>query len=71
MIESQQYNERRKTALFIFLCGIFLTNAILAEIVGVSPVVLNQMVAGLAAVLVIAVELYEPGQTRGVGIGAT
>lgn len=26
--------EKRKTALFIFLCGIFLTNAILAEIVG-------------------------------------
>jgi len=31
-----QVNTRRKHALYVFLCGIFLTNALLAEIIGVK-----------------------------------
>ncbi len=40
---------------------------VLAEIVGGGPVVLHQVIAGLAPVLIVAMQLDEPGQAQRVG----
>lgn len=65
-MEQQSLYERKRQRLFLFLCGLFLTNALIAEIIGVKIFSVENLLGLPPSQVPVGGELYDFNMTAGV-----